>query len=215
MALIVPKSKLAANGDYNLSGERYRESGARTNTFPLVRLGDCEAFEIKSGGTPKSGVTEYWDDNVAWATLVDLPATDFITKITSTKRTITRKGRDESSTELLPKSSVIVSTRATIGRIAINRIPIATNHGFKSVVIRDSGVALPEYVALALTRLVPTMQSRATGAGRSLKSQRSNSANSKSPFRRLRCRRRSWRRSRAIRRKLRIANCELRNVERR
>ncbi|WP_295455645.1 N-6 DNA methylase [uncultured Thiodictyon sp.] len=39
-ALIVPKEKIAANGDYSLSGERYRESGPRTNIFPLVRIGD-------------------------------------------------------------------------------------------------------------------------------------------------------------------------------
>jgi type I restriction enzyme M protein len=38
--LIVPKEKIAANGDYNLSGERYRESGPKTNIFPLVRIAD-------------------------------------------------------------------------------------------------------------------------------------------------------------------------------
>lgn len=161
--LIVSREKIAANGDYNLSGERYRGGAAGNHAYPLVRLADCEAFEIKSGGTPKSDVPEYWDGDIAWATLVDLPATDFITQITSTKRTITQKGLDESSAELLPANSVVVSTRATIGRIAINRIPMATNQGFKSVVIRDGAVAMPEYVALALTRLVPTMQSWATG----------------------------------------------------
>ncbi|MEE3715478.1 N-6 DNA methylase [Tumidithrix elongata RA019] len=38
--LIVPKSKIAANGEYNLSGERYRESTLTSNVFPLVRIGD-------------------------------------------------------------------------------------------------------------------------------------------------------------------------------
>lgn len=38
--LVVEKSRIAANGDYNLSGERYRENGKRTHIFPLVRLGD-------------------------------------------------------------------------------------------------------------------------------------------------------------------------------
>lgn len=42
-ALIVPKEKIAANGDYNLSGERYREGVASNHSFPMVRLGDvCE-----------------------------------------------------------------------------------------------------------------------------------------------------------------------------
>ena len=48
-AQIVPKEKIAANGDYNLSGERYRESGAKNHIFPLVRIGDvCTVNPAKS-----------------------------------------------------------------------------------------------------------------------------------------------------------------------
>ncbi len=160
---IVPKEKIAANGDYNLSGERYREGVAANHSFPLVSLGEAELFQVESGGTPKSDVEEYWGGGIPWATLVDLPATDFISEITATKRTISEKGLKESSAKMIPANSVIVSTRATIGRIAINRVPIATNQGFKNVVIKDSARAVPEYVALALTKLVPTMQAWATG----------------------------------------------------
>jgi type I restriction enzyme M protein len=49
LGLIVPKGKIAANGDYNLSGERYRENGAKTHIFPLVRIGDvCTVNPRKS-----------------------------------------------------------------------------------------------------------------------------------------------------------------------
>lgn len=161
--LIVLKAKIATNGDYNLSGERYRETVASNHSFPLVFLGDPELFRIESGGTPKSAVEEYWNGGLPWATLVDLPATDFISEITTTKRTISEKGLRESSAKMIQENSVIVSTRATIGRIAINRVPIATNQGFKNVVIQDPSRALAEYVALALTQLVPTMQAWATG----------------------------------------------------
>jgi type I restriction enzyme M protein len=163
LGLIVPKAKLAANGDYNLSADRYRE-GAKTNhSFPLVALGDQAIFRIESGGTPKSDVEEYWNGGIAWATLVDLPPTDFISQITSTKRTISDQGLKQSSAKMIPPNSIVVSTRATIGRIAINRIPLATNQGFKNIVVEDHSRADPEYVALALTRLVPTMQAWATG----------------------------------------------------
>ena len=162
-ALIVPKSKIAANGDYNLSAERYREGAASNHAFPLVSLGEASLFRVESGGTPKSGVEEYWGGGIPWATLVDLPATDFISQITTTKRTISEKGLRESSAKMIPANSVIVSTRATIGRIAINRVPIATNQGFKNVIIENSTRAIPEYVALALTKLVPTMEAWATG----------------------------------------------------
>jgi type I restriction enzyme M protein len=54
-ALIVPKSKIAANGDYNLSGERYREGAASNTTFPKVRLGDaCERIMDGTHFSPKS-----------------------------------------------------------------------------------------------------------------------------------------------------------------
>ena len=163
LGLIVPKEKIAANGDFNLSGERYRENGARSHAFPLVSLGDPSLFRVESGGTPKSDVDEYWNGGIPWATLVELTATDFITQMVSTRQTITEKGVRESSAKLLPANSVVVSTRATIGRLAINRVPIATNQGFKNVVIEDPQRTLPEYVALAITRLVPTMQALATG----------------------------------------------------
>ncbi|MFZ1547094.1 MAG: N-6 DNA methylase [Candidatus Nitrotoga sp.] len=163
LGLIVAKEKIATNGDYNLSGERYREGAASNHSFPLVSLGEGSLFRVESGGTPKSDVEEYWSGGIPWATLVDLPATDFISEIIATKRTISDKGLRESSAKMIPANSVVVSTRATIGRIAINRVPIATNQGFKNVVIEDSARAVPEYVALALTNLVPTMQAWATG----------------------------------------------------
>ncbi|HEY5743340.1 MAG TPA: N-6 DNA methylase [Chryseolinea sp.] len=161
--LIVPKEKIAANGDYNLSGERYRDEAASNHSYTLVSLGEESLFRVESGGTPKSDVEEYWGGGIPWATLVDLPATDFISQITTTKRTISEKGLRESSAKMIPANSVVVSTRATIGRIAINRVPIATNQGFKNVVIEDSARAVPEYVALALTKLVATMEAWATG----------------------------------------------------
>lgn len=163
LGLVVAKEKIAENGDYNLSGERYREGVASNHSFPLVSLGEASLFRVESGGTPKSDVAEYWGGGIAWATLVDLPPTNFITQITATQRTISEKGLRESSAKVIPANSVIVSTRATIGRIGINRVPLATNQGFKSVVIEDVARALPEYVALALTKLVPTMQAWATG----------------------------------------------------
>jgi type I restriction enzyme M protein len=163
LGLIVPKEKITANGDYNLSGERYRVGIAQAQEFPLVFLGDSSLFSVESGGTPKSEIETYWNGGIPWATLVDLPATDFITEITSTRRTISELGLKESSAKVIPANSVVVSTRATIGRIAINRIPLATNQGFKNIIIQDPSRAVPEYVALALTKLVPTMDSWATG----------------------------------------------------
>ena len=157
------KERIAANGEYNLSGERYREKKNFGLSFPLVSIGDSELFQIESGGTPKSSVEEYWDGDIPWATLVDLPPTDLVTEIKTTQRTISERGLTKSSAKLLPENSVIVSTRATIGRIGINRIPLATNQGFKNIVIKDASTVMPEYVALAITKLEPLMDSWASG----------------------------------------------------
>jgi type I restriction enzyme M protein len=143
--------------------DNYRSHIHINSDWPMVELGDRSLFRIESGGTPKSQVPEYWGEPIAWATLVDLPATDIVTEIWKTERSITDRGLKESSAKLLPVNSVIVSTRATIGRIGINRIPLATNQGFKNVVIEDNSRAVSEYVAFALTRLVPQMKAWATG----------------------------------------------------
>ena len=160
---IVAKKRIAANAEYNLSRERYRENKNSGYSFPLVLIGDAEIFQIESGGTPKSSVKEYWDGGIPWATLVDLPQTDLVSEIRTTQRTISESGLAKSSAKLLPENSVIVSTRATIGRIGINRVPLATNQGFKNIVLRDSSEVMAEYVALAITKLVPTMDAWASG----------------------------------------------------
>ncbi|MNS28573.1 putative type I restriction enzymeP M protein [compost metagenome] len=159
----VLRSDILAEGSVTLSAERYVTRDGTQSGFPMVSLGDKAIFKVEAGGTPKSDVPEYWNGDIAWATLVDLPATNFITEISGTARTISEAGLRGSSAKMLPVNSVLVSSRATIGRIAINRIPLATNQGFKNIVIVDHTRALAEYVALAVTRLVPTMQSWATG----------------------------------------------------
>ena len=79
-ALVVEKDKIAANGDYNLSGERYRSNDAIDLDWPMVALGNAELFSVVSGGTPKSSVEEYWNGGIPWATLVDLPPKGFMTR---------------------------------------------------------------------------------------------------------------------------------------
>ena len=144
--------------------ENYRPHIAIDPEWPMVELGRKDVFNVKSGGTPRSEVKEYWDGGLPWITLVDLPPEHFITEITSTERTISVEGLQNSAASMIPANSIVVSSRATIGRIGINRISLATNQGFKNVVIKDSAQAIPEYVALALTKLVPTMQAQASGA---------------------------------------------------
>jgi len=163
IALTVSRKRLLKSGDINLSGDRYRETAAVQSQWPMVRLGDARFFTIESGGTPSSIVPEFWDGDIRWVTLVDLPQGQLFTEIKSTKRTISKAGLKNSSAVLLPKRTVLVSSRATIGRIGITLELMATNQGFKNIVIRDFGQVDERYVAYAVARLVPVMDQMASG----------------------------------------------------
>jgi len=159
----VERSRIAENGEWNLSGQRYRTEATQSSDYEMVKLGDTDIFQIESGGTPKSKEDSYWNGGVSWATLVDLPPSDFITQIRATARTISEDGLNNSSAKMLPVGTVIVSSRATIGRIGIARVPLATNQGFKNIVIKYMRRALPEFVAYMMKCLAPQMEAMATG----------------------------------------------------
>ncbi len=161
--LTVPKSKLAEN-DFNLSADRYREViRVGKQKWPMVALGDERYFSIESGGTPDSKNENYWNGDVFWATLVDLPADENISIITNTKRKITQEGLKKSSAKIVPPDSIIVSSRATIGRVGINKVPLATNQGFKNIIINERNSADTMFVAFMAKRLAPEMEAKASG----------------------------------------------------
>lgn len=160
---VIPLDKVRCNS-FILVGSRYRESKKENTEYPLIRLGDDRYFSICSGGTPSSSRPEYWNGGINWITLADLPADDFVTEIQSTERTISREGLDNSNAKLLPIDSIVVSTRATIGRVGIAKTELATNQGFKNIIIKRKDEILPEYLAYILTSLKNTMLDLASGA---------------------------------------------------
>lgn len=160
---IIPLDKVRRNASI-LVGSRYRTLGKEASEHPTVNLGDEQLFQICSGGTPSSTVPEYWNGNVRWITLADLPADNFISEIKTTERTISEAGLNNSNAKLLPVDTVIVSTRATIGRIGIACTQLATNQGFKNIIIKRPDLILPKYVAYMLTAQVDAMQHLASGA---------------------------------------------------
>src|SRR6266699_1035866 len=164
LVTIVEKTKIAKNGEYNLTGRRYREDLVIVHhKWPIVELGNEEYFQIEAGGTPDSQNTDYWDGKINWATLVDLPSENLITEITDTKRKISDKGLQSSSAKLLPENSILVSSRATIGRVAINKVELATNQGFKNIIIKNFDSVNPSFVAYMMTLLVKQMENLASG----------------------------------------------------
>lgn len=95
------------------------------------RLG--EVCEISGGGTPDTKVLEYWNGQNLWITPKDMGKLEDI-YIDTTERKITDAGLKHSSAKMLPIDSIILSSRAPIGYLAINKKKMATNQGCKGIV---------------------------------------------------------------------------------
>jgi type I restriction enzyme S subunit len=100
-------------------------------SWPIVPLKECA--RIVGGATPKSEVEDYWNGDIPWTTPKDISDLDG-KFLNDTPRKITALGLRNCSSELLPPNSVLFSSRAPIGHVAINTVPMATNQGFKSMV---------------------------------------------------------------------------------
>ena len=100
--------------------------------------------EVVGGGTPRTTEPGNFEGgDIPWITPADLSG--YTEKyISHGSRFVTRRGLESSSARLLPAGTVLFSSRAPIGYVAIARNPIATNQGFKSFVLHDG--MLPEYV---------------------------------------------------------------------
>lgn len=119
--------------------------------------------KIVGGGTPKSSVVEYFfEGNIPWITPADLSG--YKEKyISSGARFITELGLNNSSARLLPKNTVLFTSRAPIGYVAIAKNEIATNQGFKSFIL-EAEKATPEYIYYWLKANKELAESYANGA---------------------------------------------------
>ncbi len=92
---------------------------------------------IYSGGTPSTSNKDYWDGGIDWVTPTDITKQDSI-YINSSKRKISKDGLKYSSAKLVPKGTLLICTRATIGEMAITSHEMCTNQGFKNIVPNKS-----------------------------------------------------------------------------
>jgi type I restriction enzyme S subunit len=87
---------------------------------------------VYNGATPSSGTERFWNGNISWVTPTDFNKSNYINQ---TERKITKSGLNSCGTTLVPKNSIIMTTRAPIGNIAIAENELCTNQGCKSIVI--------------------------------------------------------------------------------
>lgn len=99
--------------------------------WPEQEIG--KVCHVVGGATPKTKRPEYWGGDVAWATPKDLSGLrDWV--LTDTQRTLTSEGLASCPARVMPEGTVLLSSRAPIGLVAVSAIPVCTNQGFKSLI---------------------------------------------------------------------------------
>lgn len=124
----------------------------------MARLGDI--CTVVSGSTPKTGVAEYWDGTVKWITPAELNEDSFY--ITDSVRHITEEGKEKTGLSYLPKGTVILSSRAPIGKTAIAGCEMCCNQGFKNLICSDA--VYNEYLYFFLKSKTDYLNSLGRGA---------------------------------------------------
>ena len=133
-----------------------------------------EVATIIGGSTPKSNIEEYWGGSHYWVTPADLKGNKYQG---ATPRTITNLAIQKTNLQLLPTGTVLLSSRAPIGKVAITTVPMYCNQGFKNVVCSEQ--LLNEFVYWYLLNKTDYLNS--LGRGATFK-EISKKATNKSPF---------------------------------
>jgi type I restriction enzyme S subunit len=120
-----------------------------------------EIGDISGGTTPSTKVLEYWGGDIPWLTPSEISHRTSIF-ISSTERYITQVGLNSSSMKLLPAGTVMMTSRATIGEVAINTLPMSTNQGFINIICNDSEI-INLFLAYWIKNNKHVIESRAHG----------------------------------------------------
>ena len=121
----------------------------------------AEFCDVVGGGTPDRSVREFWGGDIPWASPTEITSS-FRKYISETKERITDKGLEKSSAKLHPPGTVLMTSRASIGFVAINTVPMATNQGFQSLRCKDG--ALADYLYQYITWLRPELEKMSAGS---------------------------------------------------
>ncbi|HBJ1151255.1 TPA: restriction endonuclease subunit S [Escherichia coli] len=125
------------------------------------------SIKISSGGTPKTGVSEFYDGDIPWLRTQEVNFCD----IWDTEEKITESGVKNSSAKWIPKNCVIVAMYgATVGKIGINKIPMTTNQACANIQLNEE-VAHYRYVFHFLCSQYTYIKSLGTGSQTNINAQ--------------------------------------------
>lgn len=120
-----------------------------------------EICETSGGGTPSTDEDTYWGGSVEW--LAPKEVTPLYVPIAyDTERKLTEEGLNNSSAKLMPSGSVLLTSRATVGEIAVNTVPMATNQGF--ICIQANEEIGTHFMAHLVKQYRPEIENLASGS---------------------------------------------------
>lgn len=117
----------------------------------LVKIKDV--CQVVSGATPSTSNPSFYDGNICWITPKDLADNGNRKFIDNCGRKITTEGYNSCSTVMIPSNNILISTRAPIGYIAINKVDCCTNQGFKSLICDKQKVVVDYLFYLLKSRM--------------------------------------------------------------
>jgi type I restriction enzyme, S subunit len=119
-----------------------------------VRLGDV--CDVLIGGTPARKTMSYWDKNKdthnVWVSIADLSKNKFV-YIGDSKEYISNEGVKKSNVKLIPKDTVIMSFKLSLGKIAITKKSLYTNEAIAGFIFKKDNLLLTEFLYLVLPSL--------------------------------------------------------------
>jgi len=129
------------------------------NVWQYYKVSDFA--DVMSGGTPKTEISEYWNGNIPWITPKDLSNYN-AREISRGERNISLEGLKNSSARLLPPRTVLLTSRAPVGYLAIAKNELTTNQGFKNLIVKNG--FSPEFIYYLLLNNVDYLKLQASGS---------------------------------------------------
>ena len=126
----------------------------------LVKLKDIAL--VVGGATPSTTNPDYYNGNIIWITPKDLAQNKGSKYIYKGERNISELGFSKSNTYKIPTNNILISTRAPIGYIAINKVECCTNQGFKTLICDNKKVNV-DFLYYLLNTKMKSIENLGTG----------------------------------------------------
>jgi len=139
------------------------EIGNIPKTWGVKRVSDL--FIVKTGSTPSTKINKYWNNGtINWYTPADMNKLNERLEIGKSGRKITKEGVSKSNLNLVPSNSIIISTRAPVGYVAIPTEKATFNQGCKGLVPKNQTETNQKYYGYYLQSKKEDLENRSSGS---------------------------------------------------